>query len=48
LYSSPSIIRIMKSRRMRWVEHVAWMGKSNAYRILWERQKEETTGKMKT
>jgi hypothetical protein len=23
LYSSPSIIRIMKSRRMRWVEHVA-------------------------
>jgi hypothetical protein len=23
LYSSPSIIRIMKSRRMRWVGHVA-------------------------
>jgi hypothetical protein len=23
LYSSPSIIRIMKSRRMRWAEHVA-------------------------
>jgi hypothetical protein len=23
LYSSPSIIRIMKSRRMRWTEHVA-------------------------
>jgi hypothetical protein len=27
LYSSPSIIRIMKSRRMRWTGHVAWMGK---------------------
>jgi hypothetical protein len=26
LYSSPSIIRIIKSRRMRWVEHVARMG----------------------
>jgi hypothetical protein len=23
LYSSPSIIRIMKSRRIRWAEHVA-------------------------
>jgi hypothetical protein len=23
LYSSPSIIRMMKSRRMRWAEHVA-------------------------
>jgi hypothetical protein len=27
LYSSPSIIRIIKSRRMRWVGHVAQMGK---------------------
>jgi hypothetical protein len=35
LYSSPSIIRIIKSRRMRWVGHVARMGeKRNAYRIL--------------
>jgi hypothetical protein len=35
LYSSPSIIRIMKSRRMRWAEHVARMGeKSNTYRLL--------------
>jgi hypothetical protein len=35
LYSSPSIIRIMKSRRMRWAGHVARMGeKRNAYRIL--------------
>jgi hypothetical protein len=26
LYSSPNIIRQIKSRRMRWVEHVACMG----------------------
>jgi hypothetical protein len=26
LYSSPSIIRIIESRRMRWVGHVARMG----------------------
>jgi hypothetical protein len=35
LYSSPSIIRIIKSRRMRLVGHVARMGiKRNAYRLL--------------
>jgi hypothetical protein len=35
LYSSPSIIRIIKSRRMRWVGNIARMGeKSNAYRLL--------------
>jgi hypothetical protein len=34
-YSSPSIIRMDKSRRMRWAGHVARMGeKRNAYRIL--------------
>jgi hypothetical protein len=32
LYSSPSIIRIMKARRMRWAGHVAQMG--DAYRLL--------------
>jgi hypothetical protein len=35
LYGSPSIIRIIKSRRMRWARHVALVGdKRNAYRIL--------------
>jgi hypothetical protein len=35
LYSSPSIIRIMKSRRMRWAGRVARMGeKRNVYRLL--------------
>jgi hypothetical protein len=35
LYSSPSIIRIIKLRRMRWASHVARMGKKmNAFRLL--------------
>jgi hypothetical protein len=35
LYSSPSVIRIRKSRRMRWAGHVARMGeKRNAYTLL--------------
>jgi hypothetical protein len=35
LYSSPSIIIIIKSRRMRWAGHVAQMGeKRNVYRLL--------------
>jgi hypothetical protein len=41
LYSSPSIIRIIKSRRMRWTDHVARMGRSGM-RIdyWWESQRE--------
>jgi hypothetical protein len=35
LYSSPTIIRIIKSRRMRWAGHVARMGeRRNANRLL--------------
>jgi hypothetical protein len=35
LYSSPDIIRQIKSRRMRWAGHVACMGEErNVYRIL--------------
>jgi hypothetical protein len=35
LYSSPSTIRMMKSRRMRWAGHVGRMGDNrNAYRIF--------------
>jgi hypothetical protein len=35
LYSSPNIIRMIKSMRMRWSGHVARMGeKKNACRIL--------------
>jgi hypothetical protein len=35
LYSSPNIIRVIKSRRMRWEGYVAPMGEGRgAYRIL--------------
>jgi hypothetical protein len=35
LYSSPSIIRVIKSRKMRWAGYAARMGeRRNAYRIL--------------
>jgi hypothetical protein len=35
LYSSPDVIRMVKSGSMRWVGHVARMGeKRNAYRLL--------------
>jgi hypothetical protein len=31
LYSSPNIIRVIKSRRLRWAGHVARMGRGEAY-----------------
>ena len=35
LYSSPNIVRVINSRRMRWVGHVARMGEErSAYRVL--------------
>jgi hypothetical protein len=34
MYSSPSMIRIIKSKMMKWSGHVARMGKINACRIL--------------
>ena len=35
MYSSPSVIRMIKSRKIRWTGHVALMrAKRNAYRIL--------------
>jgi hypothetical protein len=38
LYSSPDIIRQIKSRRMRWAGHVACMGdRRNVYRLLVEK-----------
>jgi hypothetical protein len=40
LYSTPNIIRMIKSRRMRWAGHVAVIGeKMNAYRILVGKQR---------
>jgi hypothetical protein len=41
LYSSPSIIRIVKKRRMRWAGHVARMGrKGMRIGYWWESQRE--------
>ena len=35
MYSSPNIILVIKSRRMRWAEHVACMGeRKGVYRVL--------------
>jgi hypothetical protein len=35
LYSSPNIVRVIMSRRMRWVGHIARMGKRRGtYRVL--------------
>jgi hypothetical protein len=34
LYPSPNIVRVNKTRRMRWVGHVARMGEINSYNIL--------------
>jgi hypothetical protein len=45
-YSSPSIIRFIKSRRMKWAGHVARMGeKRNVYR---KARGKETTRKTET
>jgi hypothetical protein len=47
LYSSPSIIRIIKWWRVRWAGHVAGMGeKRNMYRLLVAGK--ETTRKTET
>jgi hypothetical protein len=41
LYSSPSIMRVIKSKRMKLAGHVGCIReKRNAYRILWESHKE--------
>jgi hypothetical protein len=50
LYSSPNIIRIIKSRRMRWAGQVARMGETrNEYRIFVVKpERKETTRKTKT
>jgi hypothetical protein len=41
LYSSPNIIRMIKSMRMRWTGHVARMGRRGmAVGYWWESQKE--------
>jgi hypothetical protein len=49
LYSSPSIIRIIKARRMRWAGQVARLGeKKNAYRLLVRKTEGKAVRKTKT
>jgi len=41
LYSSPNIVRVIKSRRMRWAGHVARMGEERGmYRVLVRNRRE--------
>jgi hypothetical protein len=53
LYSSPSTIRMIKSRRMRWTEHVARMGEKRKciqvpFRLLVGKpRRKESIGKTK-
>jgi hypothetical protein len=38
LYFSPTIVRVIKSRKIRWAGHVARMGdRRGVYRVLWEK-----------
>jgi hypothetical protein len=34
-YSSPNIVRVIKSRRMKWAGHVANMGRGEVYTGFW-------------
>jgi len=46
LYSSPNIVRVIKSRRMKWAGHVARMGEERVvYSLGGETGAKETTGK---
>jgi hypothetical protein len=35
LYSLPSIVRVVKSRRLRWAEHVGRMGRGEVCTVFW-------------
>jgi hypothetical protein len=41
LYSSPNIIRVIKSRRMRWAGHVARRGRTDMHTGFWWRDLRE-------
>jgi hypothetical protein len=49
LYGSPSIVKMIKSRRMRWAGHVACMGRSVMHiGFWWESRRKETARKTYT
>jgi hypothetical protein len=46
LHSSPNIVRVIKSRRIRWAGHVARIEEGRGlHGFCWEARKEGTTGK---
>jgi hypothetical protein len=45
LYPLLNIVRVIKSRRMRWDGHVARMGERCLQGFDWEARRQETTGK---
>jgi hypothetical protein len=47
LYSSPNIIRQIKSRRMLWAMHVAYMGEESVQGFVGKTRRKETTWKTK-
>jgi hypothetical protein len=47
LYSSPSIIRIFKSRRMRWAGYMARMGRGGTHVIAGKARRKNTIRKTK-
>jgi hypothetical protein len=49
LYSSPNVLPVIKSRRMRWAGHVARMGeKGGVYRVLgWKPERKKPFGRPK-
>ena len=45
-YSSPNVVRVVKSRRMRWAGHVARMGEERGvYRVWWGNRRETPLGR---
>ena len=49
LYFLPNIVRVVKSRRMRWAGHVALMGeRRGVYRVLAGKPEGETIEKTQT
>jgi len=42
MYSSPNIVRVIKSRRMRWVGHVVHMGERSGHTRFWWGMPSET------
>ena len=49
LYSSPNIVRVIKSRRMRWAGHVARMEEGRGvHKVLVGKRGKETIGETRT